>query len=223
VRAYAVRLRDAGASKSVTAFEAAAEQMPLAFDDVSLSNTSQMPPELLVSLDVGEVLTAVYGYVATRAWMILDPMNQPEAVLDRIQRMLREVLVGTVVVASDPRRHQEMPRIPLPVASLDKITGNSALRDLYVRVGGDGKIAYVPGYENGAYVDVYELREYTPSRVHAAAKGRAKTEKTEELQTGRKYLFSVGRTNSLFAANHSALLDGCVRAAEGGPMVFPLK
>jgi hypothetical protein len=57
-------------------------------------------------------------------------------------------------------------------------------------------------------------REYTP-------RPKKKEESVEELQTGRKYLFPVGRTKKLFGSSPSELLNGCIRAEGGGPKVFP--
>ena len=64
------------------------------------------------------------------------------------------------------------------------------------------------------------MREYKPSRVHAAAKKQKETDGTEELQTGRKYLFSIGRTDKLFGETPNELINGCIRAEGGGPKAF---
>jgi hypothetical protein len=42
----------------------------------------------------------------------------------------------------------------------------------------------------------------------------------EELQTGRKYLFSIGRTDKLFGETPNDLINGCIRAEGGGPKAF---
>ena len=78
---------------------------------------------------------------------------------------------------------------------------------------------YVDGYEDGSYVDLFELREYKPSRMRA----KEKTEGAEEdLQTGRKYMYTVGRTNRLFGESPSDVINGCVRGDDGTPKVFPV-
>ena len=43
---------------------------------------------------------------------------------------------------------------------------------------------------------------------------------TEELQTGRKYLFTIGRTDKLFGDTPNDLINGCIRADGGGPKAF---
>ena len=83
-----------------------------------------------------------------------------------------------------------------------------------------GKILYLEDFEDGSYVDLFELREYKPSRVHNAAKKQADKGEAEELMTGRKYLCTAGRTDRLFEENPSDLLNCCIRAEGGGPKVF---
>jgi hypothetical protein len=106
------------------------------------------------------------------------------------------------------------------VVSLERVAENPNLREFYVRVDENGSLLTVDGFEDGSFLDLFEMREYKPSRVHAAAKKKAEAEGTEVLQTGRKYLFTVGRTNELFCDSPSELLNGCVRADGGGPKVF---
>lgn len=90
----------------------------------------------------------------------------------------------------------------------------------YFRLRGNGGIAFLEDFEEGQYVDLFEMREYKPSRVHAAAKKQKETDGTEELQTGRKYLFSIGRTDKLFGETPNDLINGCIRAEGGGPKAF---
>lgn len=56
--------------------------------------------------------------------------------------------------------------------------------------------SYVEGYEDGSYVDLLELREYTDARIQTVNKGSEFG--TEPLQTGEKYLFTFGRTQKIF-------------------------
>ncbi len=142
--------------------------------------------------------------------------------MEKLKTTMREILVGSLEFEAENRRHQEKPSFALSVVSLEKVSENPNLREYYVRVDDKGQLATVDGYEDGSFVDLFEMREYKPSRVHAAAKKKADAEGTEELQTGRKYLFTVGRTNTLFCGSPSELINGCVRSDEGGPMVFPV-
>ena len=84
----------------------------------------------------------------------------------------------------------------------------------------NGEIAFIEGFEEGQYVDLFEMREYKPSRLHAAAKKKKEEDGTEELQTGRKYLFTIGRTDKLFGETPNDLINGCIRAEGGDPKAF---
>ena len=104
--------------------------------------------------------------------------------------MLREVLMANFRFKPEKRRHQDNARIASSVVSLDKVVGNANLKELYVRVSEDGQMHYVEDYE------------------------------TEALQAGRKYLYTVGRTNRLFGDSPSELINGCVKADDGTTKVF---
>jgi hypothetical protein len=221
-REYMSGLQAEGCTKGLAELKAAFAGKALHFEDVEQATAEPVPAELLVSEGLGEVFDEAYRYVLTQAWAAMQPIHEPEKVAVRLKEMLREVLVGSMVFTPEMRRHQERPAFALQVVSLDKVTGNVNLKDFYVRVSDDGQIAYVEGFEEGEYVDLFELREYKPSRVHAAAKKKEEEEGVEELQTGRKYLFSVGRTKKLFGDSPSELLNGCIRAEGGGPKVFPI-
>ena len=103
---------------------------------------------------------------------------------------------------------------------LDKINNDQNFNELYVRLGDDGRVLFAKDYEDGTYADLFELREYKPSRVHSNQQKRAAESGEAELQTGRKYLFSVGRTNKLHGESPSAVINSCVRSEDGNPKVF---
>ena len=86
-------------------------------------------------------------------------------------------------------------------------------------MGSDGKVLYVEGYEDGTYTDLMELREYTQMRMQASNEGE---EGSDPLQTGEKYLFTLGRTQDFFGGNASAILASCVRDEEGEIKIFPV-
>jgi hypothetical protein len=119
----------------------------------------------------------------------------------------------------------------MPVASLDKVTGNPSLISYYVRLRDDGRVAYLEEFEDGTFVDVFELKEhkpmYGPSPSEKAEKEeRIHEEEGEEAQGGdrphkRKYLFTVGRTNRLFATTPSDLINGCIKGSGGTPRIWP--
>ena len=221
--AYMTRLRDAGRTKSLDDFKAACSEDPIEFEGVeTIGELGEVSADLLVSDNIGELFDEACRYAVGEAWKVMQPVHQPDQVAQRIKDGLRQILVGTIQLTPEMKRPQERPAFVLQVVGLDKLTGNTNLKDFYVRVDDSGKVAYVEGFESGDFVDLFELREYKPSRVHAAAKKQKQDEGVEELQTGRKYLFSVGRTKKLFGNSPSEILNGCIRADGGGPKVFPL-
>ena len=65
------------------------------------------------------------------------------------------------------------------------------------------------------------MGEYKPSWVHAAVKKKKDEDGTEELQTGRKYLVTIGRTDKLFDDTPNDLVNGCICGDDGGgPKAF---
>ena len=152
---------------------------------------------------------------------MLTAVHQPEKVVPQILDMLREVLMACFRFKPEKRRHQDNARLALSVVSLDKVSGNANLKDLYVRVSDDGQMHYVDDYEDGTFVDLFELREYKPARLASAAKKEAEANDTEALQTGRKYLCTVGRTNRLIGEAPADIINGCVRDDAGATKVFP--
>ena len=106
------------------------------------------------------------------------------------------------------------------MVSLEKLTANAELRHLYLRVTADGTVLYVEGYEDGTYTDLLELRAYTQVRVQAS---NASAEAgSDPLQTGGKYLYTLGRTQDFFGANASAIIAKCVRDEDGEIQKFPV-
>ncbi len=221
--AFMSRLQADGRTKLQDDFKAACTEDPIEFEGVEEGEKlGEVPADLLVSENMGEVFDEACLYALTEAWQVMQPIHQPELVAARLKEGLRQVLVGSFIVTPEMKRHQERSAFALAVVGLDKLTGNINLKEYFVRVSDDGQVAYVDGYESGDYADLFELREYKPSRVHAAAKKQKEDEGTEELQTGRTYLFTVGRTRKLFGDTPSELLNGCVRAEGGGPKVFSI-
>ena len=220
VRSYAQAIRKAGGGESVKALKAIMADKPLEFVDAELVQTEKVPPDLLVASGLGEIFDEMYQYVGVQAWAVMAEAHRPAETIGRLREVLREIMVSSFVVTPEMRRHQEQAKFALAVVSLDKISGTGSLRDFYVRVRDDGRIAYLEDFADGSYVDLFELRAYQPSRVHHAAKKKATEGQAEELQKGRKYLFTVGRTNRLFGESPSDLINGCVRSKEGGPKIF---
>lgn len=217
---YAEKLREAGHTKSKEAAAAAMSQDPLALEDAEPNpNAGQVPPDLLVSSGLGDTFDAIAQYVVTQAWAVLHEVHEPPTVAARVLEALRQVLVSTFQLQPEKKRHQENPTMALNVVTLDKISGKQSFMNLCVRVGDNGKVLYIHGFEDGSYVDLFELREYKPSRMRA----KEKTAEDEvDLQTGRKYLYTVGRTNCLFGESPSHVINSCIRGVDGTPKVFPV-
>ena len=196
-REFVEKLISDGNAKTDAQAQVALEGTPLVFQEVEAPDPppGPVPPELLAPGDMGELFDLIAQHVVERVWAALSEIHDPPDVVTKLKEMLKELLVSTFVLQGEKKRHQENPRVALNVVTLDKISGDNNFINLCVRVGEDGKVKYVEGFEDGTYVDLFELREYKPSRMRAKEKTDADE---EELQTGHKYLYSVGRTNRLF-------------------------
>ncbi len=221
--AYMERLSIEGRTGDLEDFRAACEEAPLDFGQVEeMGVLGELPAQFAESHGMGDIFDAACLHVVVKMWEVMKPVHYPEQAVERVCKELRRIMVSALTVSAEARRHQERPSIALRVASLDKLTGNSELKDYFVRVDGAGQVAYIEDFETGDYVDLFELREYKPIRLHAAAKQQQEDSGEEALQTGRKYLFTVGRTNRLFGLHPGDLVDGCVRAEGGSPKLFPV-
>jgi hypothetical protein len=218
---YARGLVDAGHADSVPSLEAHFSEQPLSFDDVEASESAVLPAELLKPSELGDIFDTVVKYVCTSAWAVMEAAHAPETVTTEIIENLRQVLVSCIRFQPERRRHQDNPRLALTVVGLDKVSGNANLNELYVGVSEGGELHYVEGFEDGAWVDLFQLREFKPAQMAAAAKKKADESDTKILQTGRKYLFSVGRAKRLFGESAAEVINGCFRGDNGETKVFP--
>jgi len=82
-------------------------------------------------------------------WEVISERHEPSKVIPRVIALARAALYTCFVFETERRRHSTRPRIQITVVSLEKLTGNAAVRDLYMRVD-DGKLLYVEGYEDGS-------------------------------------------------------------------------
>ena len=223
-RSYLVGLQSKNHTKTLADLKEGFAASPLKFENLELPLTppGQIPAEMLMSTGYGDVFDAAYKYLASQSWAVLSLIHKPDEVMADLKTMMRELLVGSLEFEGENRRHQEKPSFAMSVVSLEKVLENPNLRDFYVRVRDDGQLFTIEGFEDGSFVDLFELREYKPSRIYVAAKEKIDTERTAELQTGRKYLCTVGRTNKLFCEFSSELINGCIRADGGGAKVFPV-
>jgi hypothetical protein len=219
-RAYAMELVAEKHTDNEDKLKAHFAAHPLTFDDAEKKQAGDVPVELLKPSDLGEIYDETAKHICGQVWAVIEDVHQPKKVIPQLQEMLRECLVASFRFKPERRRHQDNARISLSVVSLDKVAGNANLKDLWVRVHDDGQLYYVEDYEDGSYIDLFELREYKPARLASAAKKEAAEKDTEALQTGRKYLYSVGRTNSIFGTSPADVINSCVRDDEGSTKVF---
>ena len=220
-REYVKGLVDGGHAGSVDTLKAYFSEQPLAFDDVEASSEStEVPPDLLKSGELGDIFDAAAKYVCNQAWAVMEAAHGPEKVVPEIINNLRELMVSCFKFQPERRRHQDNPRLALTVISLDKVAGNANLKDLYVRVDDAGQLHYVADFEDGTWVDLFQLIEYKPQRLASAARKKSEEEDTEALQTGRKYLATVGRANKLFGESPAPVINGCFRGDDGETKIF---
>ena len=219
---YVKKMVDAGRADSVESLKAHFTEQPLAFDGAEAkSESSEIPAEILKPSELGDIFDTVATYVCSQAWAAMEAAHSPERVLEEIVEDLRELLVSCFRFQPERKRHQDNPRLALLVVSLDRIAGNANLKELFVRVREDGQVHYVEDFDDGTWVDLFQLREYKPARLATAAKKKAEDQDTEMLQTGRKYLFSVGRVQKLFGESEAAVINNCFRGDDGETKVFP--
>lgn len=220
-REYVKAMVDEGGTESPAGVASYVESQPLTFGDTEANpEAGEIPADVLAPSDLGETFDTAAKYVCQRVWSMMAADHQPEKVIPEIIGMMRELMVSSFRFEPVRRRHQDNARLSLNVVSLDTLVGNSNLKDLYVRVSDDGQVHYVEDFEDGTYVDLFELREYKPQRLASAAKKKAEAEDTEMLQTGRKYLCTVGRTNKLFGTSPSEVINNCYRE-DGETKIFP--
>jgi hypothetical protein len=138
-----------------------------------------------------------------------------------VQSLLRATLPSCFQIQAEKRRHAMRPRMPISVVSLGKLSGNEEFKPYYARVGVDGKLLYVEGYEDGMHLDLMELREYTQMRMQASGQS-GDQEGDDPLQTGENYLYTIGRTDQAFAAHASEVVESSVREEDGTIKIFPI-
>ena len=104
----------------------------------------------------------------------MEAVHGPEKIIPEIVASMRELMVSCFRFQPERRRHQDNPRLGLTVVSLDKVAGNANLKDLYVRVHEDGQLLYVEDFEDGKWLDLFQLREYKPARMALPRRRRMK-------------------------------------------------
>ena len=220
-REYVKHLVEEEYTKSSAVLELELEDHPISFEGAPRDADKLIPVELIMPGGLGASFDTVCTHVCTEVWMVTESIHKPEKAIPEIIDILRQVMVTTMTFQPERKRHQEQPSMAFSVVSLDKLSGNANLKELYIRVRDDGQIYYVENFEDGSFVDLFDLREYKPARMATAAKKKAESEETETLQTGRKYLYTLGRTSYLFGETPAEVIDSCIRGDSGAPRLFP--
>ena len=212
---------ESGAIESLDALTAFLDETPLALDSPGEGEfPGAFPDELAADTALGEIVDATRTHVVRAAWKALLVEHHPRKTVDKLDSDLRRRLRGHARITPRRERHQRNPRVALPVASLERLSGNPELSHYFVRLSTDGKLLFLEDYEDGSYIDLYELQESTKRQMHARARERARDGATGELQTGSSYLLTVGRTKNPFASSEQDVLAACVVDDEGERVTF---
>lgn len=222
-RLYAGELLAGKFLDSPQKLEEALTDSPLEFAHAETAepDAGELPEDLLMSDEFGPVFQRASNYICQRVWSVLWARHEPKKIIPQVQSILRAALSSCFQIQAEKRRHAMRPRMPISVVSLGKLSGNTEFNSYYVRVGTDGKLLYVEGYEDGLHLDLMELREYTQVRMQASGQS-SDQEGDEPLQTGEKYLYTIGRTDQAFAAHIGEAIDSCVREEDGTIKIFPI-
>ena len=220
-RSYAEELQKGGHLASLEKLETAIGEAPIEFDraEPAEPDPGPLPVQWTIGDELGPIFQRACNYLCEKAWAVLCERHEPKKVLPKLVDAARAAMSSCFVLQPERRRHAARPRMPITVASLAKLSGNADVHQLYVRVGTDGKVLYVEGYEDGTYADLMELREYSRVRMQTFNEGEVDS---EPLQTGEKYLFTMGGTQDFFGASASAILAGCVRDDDGEIKNLPI-
>ncbi len=222
-REYAEQLISGGGIKTVDQARAALAEAPLAIEGAEREEArlQEYPEEFKKESGCGKTYDAVCQFILKEAWASMRPVHRPDRVLNRLRGILREELMSIIAFKPETKRHVENAEIPLLVVGLDKVTSNTAFVNYFVRVREDGNIVYLAGYDDGSYVDLYELREYKDMQMFSEMQDKKKKKQAEMLQPGHKYLFTVARINRLAGTTNGELLSTAVLNDKGNPKIFP--
>ena len=224
VTGYVRQLQEEGNTESLESLSEAVKAAPLEFDGVEATGGpgESMPNRYADPAKLGEIFDWAREYVLGQVWDILQPIHQPEELMQRLDEELRKSLQGSIRLQPRRQRHEKNPKISLAVIGLDTLSGVPELGHLFVRLGNDGKLLYLTDFEDGTYVDLFELRKNTRRQMHVRAKGRAQDESSGELQAGADYLHTIGRTNAAFGTTQQEVMAGCILSEDDTPRIYPI-
>jgi hypothetical protein len=222
-RDYLQTLKDEERLSDVDTLKEATTSTPLLFDGLEPApDAGALPEECLRTSGLGEIVDAVREYLFGAVWPFAHPIHESTDVIRQLEQLVRKDLSAFARFEPRRERHHRNPHVALSVVGLDRLTGNPELASLFVRVNVESKLLVIEDFEDGSYVDLFELRQNERRQMHARAKERAATEDSGELQVGTNYLYSLGRTNKPFGGNLAEVMGGCVLTEEGEPMVYPI-
>jgi hypothetical protein len=223
-REYAQQLIGEGPPKTVDQAREALAGTPLEIEGAEREEArlQEFPEEFKKESGCGKVYDTICQFLFKEAWAAMRPVHRPDRTLAKLRGVLREELMSIIAFKPETKRHVENAEVPLLVVGLDKVTGNTAFVNYFVRVREDGNIVYVQGFENGTYVDLFELREYKDMQMFTETQDKKKKKQAEMLQPGYKYLFTVARINRLAGSTNGELLSTAVLNDEGNPKIFPI-
>ncbi len=207
----------------VDTLKEATTSTPLLFDGLEPApDAGALREECLRTSGLGEIVDAVREYLFRAVWPFAHSIHESTDVVMQLEQLIRRDLSAFARFEPRRERHHRNPRVALSVIALDMLTGNPQLANLFVRVNVESKLLVIEDFEDGSYVDLFELRQNERRQMHARAKERAAAEDSGELQVGSSYLHSLGRTNKPFGASLAEVMGGCVLTEEGEPMVYPI-
>lgn len=223
-REYVQQLLSNGPIKSVDQARAALAGASLTIEGAEREEArlDGFPEEFKKESGCGKTYDAICQFVFKEAWASMRPIHRLDKVLARLKGVLREQLMSIVAFKPETKRHVENAEIPLLVVGLDKVCNNSAFVKYFIRVREDGNIVYLQGFEDGTYVDLFELREYKDMQTFSEMQDKKKKKQAEMLQPGHKYLFTVARINRLSGTTNGELLSTAVLNDKGNPKIFPV-
>ena len=191
---------------------------PLYFEDVGASDGpgNALPGKFADGSGLGEIVDATRDYVFAKAWDAMQPHHAPKKVLERLDELVRRLMAACIRPRPRKERHEKNPRIALSVVGLDTLTGNTGVSHLVVRLDVQGQLLYIEDFEDGGYIDLFELRKNERRRMSS------KGDDDAGLQSGSSYLYSLGRTSKPFGKSVADVMSACVQTEDGEPVIYPI-
>ena len=146
----------------------------------------------------------------------MQPHHGPEKVIKRLDELVRGLMARCIRPRPRKERHEKNPHVALSVVGLDTLTGNASVSHLVVRLDVQGQLLYIEDFEDGSYIDLFELRKNERRRMSSKGDDGA------ALQSGSSYLHSVGRTSKPFGKSEADVMGACMQTEDGEPIIYPI-